>query len=188
MFDITNRELIKRLIDERKTGAYVKPMYVKIYNEAYGINELREITNYNPSAFKIGFGIHVSILDKYTFPNKMIQMYDPVEAFTIFDETRQISEKYIIFETGSVDIDMTTLDGGKQYQVNTSDAMRIGEDDRIMDTVSVTEQTSSKLSPVESDVMQQIAYYHNMLKSFLAKQQEETRKKRISEALSDWRS
>ncbi len=186
MFDSTNRELVMRLINGRKPGAYVKPLYVKIYNEAYGINELKQITNFNPSAFKIGFGIHVSILDKFAFPNKLIQMFDPMEAFTIFDDVRQISEKFIIFESGSVDIDTMVYDaGGKQYQVNTSDAMSIGDDDRIMDRVSVANQDAPKLTPSEADAIEQIAYYHNMLFHFLQEQQNEIRKKRIQEALND---
>lgn len=186
MFDSTNRELVMRLINDRKPGAYVKPLYVKIYNEAYGINELKQITNFNPSAFKIGFGIHVSILDKFAFPNKLIQMFDPMEAFTIFDDVRQISEKFIIFESGSVEIDTMVYDtGGKQYQVNTSDAMSIGDDDRIMDRVSVANQDTPKLTPSEADAIEQIAYYHNMLSQFLQEQQNEIRKKRIQEALND---
>ena len=186
MFDSTNRELVMRLINGRKSGAYVKPLYVKIYNETYGINELKQITNFNPSAFKIGFGIHVSILDKFAFPNKLIQMFDPMEAFTIFDDVRQISEKFIIFESGSVEIDTMVYDaGGKQYQVNTSDAMSIGDDDRIMDRVSVANQDTPKLTPSEADAIEQIAYYHNMLFNFLQEQQNEIRKKRIQEALND---
>ena len=187
MFDNANRDLIRALINQRKEGTYITPLYVRSYNERYGISEINQITNFNPSGFKVGFGIHISIMDKFSFPKNLIQMFDPVEAFTDYNDDQQISEKFIIFESGDVDID-DVITEGKQYQVNTHDAMSVGDDDRILDRVSEITETKSSLTSADQDAIHQLSYYYNMLKDFLTQQQEATRKRRINEALNDWRN
>lgn len=180
MFDSTNQDLIMRLINGRKTNAFVAPLYVKNYNDRYGLNEIKQINNFNPSAFKVGFGVHVSLLDKFAFPNTLMDMFDPVVAFTNFDEDKQISEKFIIFEIGAVDINMLESQGN-MMQVDTSDAV-LKEGYKLHSKAKPVNDTK-KYSWVDSEVIRQIVYYQTMLRDFLSEQQSEIRKKRIEEEL-----
>lgn len=184
MFDNANRDLIKSLINQRKEGTYITPLYVRSYNERYGISEINQITNFNPSGFKVGFGIHISMMDKFSFPKNLIQMFDPIEAFTVYNDDQQISEKFIIFESGDVDINDVVIEG-KQYHVNTHDAMSVGDDDRILDRVSEITENKSYLTSADQDAIHQLSYYYNMLKDFLTQQQKSIRKKRIEEELNN---
>ena len=46
MFDITNHERVIKLVDSRLKNSYVEPLYVKIYNNMYGLDELTEEAMY----------------------------------------------------------------------------------------------------------------------------------------------
>ena len=63
MFEITH-ELIKRYASLRNKDAHVMPMYVSLYNERYGLNELNDITDYSPHSLKVGFVSVISPIEK----------------------------------------------------------------------------------------------------------------------------
>ena len=180
-----DHDLIMKLIKSRKKDAYITPMYVRNYNERYCINELTQITNFNPSAFKVGFGVHISILDKFSFPNSLIHQFEPITAFSNFDEEKQISERFIIFETGQIDINMLEQASGKLYSVYTTDAANIKETAKLLSKATVTEQ-ETKVSPIDQKVIEQIIYYQGILRMFLSTQQETIRKKRVTEELQNY--
>lgn len=186
MFDLNDQNLIKTLIKGRKIGAYVKPVYVKNYTETYGLNQLKEIgSKYNQSACKIGFGVHISILDKFSFPKSLINTFDPNVAFTTFDDEKQISERFIIYETMHVDESILNNHPGNSYDVKTSDLMGMKEDDKLNLNDYKTDQTKSDTSSdIERKVIQQMMYYQDMIYKFLFEQRESIRKQIVQSELA----
>ena len=182
---IFDHDLIMKLIKQRKSDAYVAPMYVRIYNDRYCLNELNQITNFNPSAFKVGFGVHVSLLDKFSFPNSLMHQFDPITAFTNFDEEKQLSERFIIFETGQIDINMLeNQTSGNLYAVNTSDAIGMKETDKLHNKAIKIDQDTT-VSAIDQQVIEQLVYYQNIFLQFLTKQHEEIRRQRVQEELKN---
>ena len=100
MFDINNQDLIMKLIQGRKVGSFVTPLYVRNYNEKYGITELNQIKNFNPSSFSVGFGVTVSVFDRFSFPQNMMHLLEPVTAFSKYNEDKNTNERFIVFEIG----------------------------------------------------------------------------------------
>lgn len=175
MFDMNDQSLIMKWVDERKKGAYVSPLYVRTYNDRYSILELNQITNFNPSGFRVGFGIHISILDRFSFPNALMSNFECMTAFSHFNETYNSNERYIVLEIGNEVDDV--LNAGINTNIET---MPYSE--------KAVDGMKEKLRPDAIHTLEQIQYYQNMLFDHLSKQQEEIRKKRIQEALSEYAS
>ena len=175
MFNMDDQDLIREWIDERKSGAYVSPLYVRNYNDRYSIMELKDITNFNPSGFRVGFGIHVSIMDRFSFPNSLMSNFECMTAFSHYNDEYNTNERYIVLEIGNEVDDV--LNSG----INTN-----------IETLPYSEKAKDglkeKLKPDAIHTLEQIQYYQNMLFDFLSKQQEAIRKKRIQEALSEYSS
>lgn len=175
MFNMDDQSLIRKWIDERKSGAYVSPLYVRNYNDRYSIMELKDITNFNPSGFRVGFGIHVSIMDRFSFPNSLMSNFECITAFSHYNDDYNTNERYIVLEIGNEVDDV--LNSG----INTN-----------IETLPYSEKAKDglkeKLKPDAIHTLEQIQYYQNMLFDFLSKQQEAIRKKRIQEALSEYSS
>jgi hypothetical protein len=85
MFDVNNKDIIVKLI-MTKDDDIVIPLYVKIYNMRYSILELNDITDFDASSFKVGFGTSTSFLLKNSFPDKNIFDFDNISTFIEFDE------------------------------------------------------------------------------------------------------
>lgn len=103
MFDSTNIDYIKRVIDSRESYEYVIPLYVKIFNKKFSILELDDIDNYDSSTFKIGFGSSISILSKNSFISKFIYEFNFIQRFNEYNYEENCDTAYIIFESGYVD-------------------------------------------------------------------------------------
>lgn len=104
MFDISNEEVIIRLIDN--SDDIIFPLYIKIYNETYSLLELDKITTCNSFSFKIGFGNKTSPLQNSPkIPLDKILGYDSRNIITKYDEKTQMNIRYIIFESRRVDDD-----------------------------------------------------------------------------------
>lgn len=155
MFDLENHELIMKLINLKKPGEYLMPLYVRIYNDRYTLPELKDIRNFNPSAFKIGYGARVSMFDKCSFPKTMMFTLEPVTAFSNFNIDKNTDEKFLVFEFGMIDKSVMLPDQKNQsYQ--------------IIYTV---------LSQAES--------YQTILLEYLSKQQETIRRQLIQEMMNE---
>ena len=102
MFDINDNEKIKRYINKRKDDMIIIPMYVSLYNERYDICELDKITEYSPSALKVGFGSCMSVIEKNPFPRGYMYLVDIQTIFKEFDEVKNIDISYITFESSTV--------------------------------------------------------------------------------------
>lgn len=110
MFDIENKDRIVQLIRSKKDGAYVSPLYVRNYNDRYDLSELKDIKNFNPSSFRVGFGVMVSIFDKYSFPENMMYAFESVTAFSQYNEEKNVNERFIVFEIGKESHDLSDND------------------------------------------------------------------------------
>ena len=99
VFDINDNARIYELIRNRKEGAFVMPLYIKIYNSIYDIRDIDEIDNYVPSALKIGFGSIYGFFNKTQFPIKYIDSFDIVKQFTIFDDRINNDMNCYVFES-----------------------------------------------------------------------------------------
>lgn len=103
MFDSTNIDYIKRVINSRESYEYIIPLYVKIFNKNFSILELDDIDNYDSSTFKIGFGSSISILSKNSFISKFIYEFNFIQRFNEYNYEENCDTAYIIFESGYVD-------------------------------------------------------------------------------------
>lgn len=99
MFDIEDKERIKKYIDNRKENAIITPLYINHYGKLYNLNEVDQIHDYCPGALKIGFGGCYSLLEKKPFPMKAVYMVDVASVFDMHDEVKNIETRYIVFET-----------------------------------------------------------------------------------------
>lgn len=129
MFDMNNKELVKKIIDQRDDDEYVIPLYVKIYNEKFSILELDNITDISPSSFKVGFGSSSSIFTKNSFISKYAMDFETINVFKVFDNDNNVDVLYNIFETGFV-----TENSDMHIQINDYVQMLM---DRISDSVSI---------------------------------------------------
>ena len=100
MFDIYNEQRIAKLIDGRIPNSFVEPLYVKIYNDRYGIDELNDIMDFNPSAFKVGFGSSLGLFIRNPIDMKDLIGLDVVNKFKLYKEDLQCEHVYYIFEIG----------------------------------------------------------------------------------------
>lgn len=103
MFDSTNIDYIKRVINSRESCEYIIPLYVRIFNKTFGILELDDIDNYDSSTFKIGFGSSISILSRNSFISKFIYEFNFIQRFNEYNYEENCDTAYIIFESGYVD-------------------------------------------------------------------------------------
>ena len=167
MYDKNNHEEIARLINSKKPDAYVMPVYVQVYQEQYLISELKNIKQFNPAGFRVGFGAKKSIFDKYSLPECMLRYYTMEDWFVFHNEEKQIDEVYMIFSTAQPD---------KTLQEAIEDVVHHGGDLEV--------ETFKNLHiDVDPVVMDQVIYYYNMLRDHLEKQYNENRKKLIEEEI-----
>ena len=106
MFDITDKEMIMNIINQKKPDMIVIPLYVKVFNRIYGITELDNIMDFSKFSFKIGFGaMNQSYKStKSNFPMNQLQcFYDP-RLYHYFDEENQFKTDYVVFESDKIDV------------------------------------------------------------------------------------
>ena len=103
MFDLTERDYIKAVIDSREEDKYVIPLYVKIYNNTYSLLELDKIEEYDERSFKVGFGSSTKLLMKNSFLDRYRYELEFIDKFEHYDYEENKGVSYIIFESGGVD-------------------------------------------------------------------------------------
>lgn len=102
-FNIDDHARIAELINNRKEDAFVMPLYLKVYNTIYDIRDIKEIKSFSPSGFKIGFGACNSLFSKNNFPTQYIYNFGNVNVFTEYNEKYNSDNRYIVFESSSID-------------------------------------------------------------------------------------
>lgn len=100
MFIKEDRDDIIQKINAKLPNAYLVPMYVRNYNDTYQLEEMDEITNFNPVGFHVGFGVKISMFEKKKFPAKLFETFECVTAFTQHSDEVNTDVKYYVFETG----------------------------------------------------------------------------------------
>lgn len=100
MFDLNDKNRIMELIDGRKCDSYIEPLYIKMYNDKYGLDEIKDIHDFNPSAFKVGFGSSNGLFVKKAFQPTMATALDVITVFNMYKEDLQCSRNYYVFEMG----------------------------------------------------------------------------------------
>ena len=171
MFDIDNHEKIMELISAKHPDAYVIPIYVQLYHERYGIDELKEVKQFNPAGFRVGFGAKISMFDKHSFPSDKMFAYEIETVFSHFNEKLNTDEKFVVFSTIIVKEEKPTEE---EYSVTLSP-----------ESVVNPEAFYNKQSIVHSIVDEQIEYYYNQLKEFLKKQYETIRRQIIAADIAE---
>lgn len=101
MFDITNKELIMKLVS-MKDDDIVIPLYVRTDIDRYSILELDDIISYSPSSFKVGFGTVSGLFVKNGFDNRRAFDFDVINVFNHYNEETMSESKYTIFESGYI--------------------------------------------------------------------------------------
>ena len=102
MFNLEDKDLIKRIIDQRDKVTLMIPVCVKIDQFYWNILELDkyEITGSN---IKIVFGTSDNVFTKNKFPKNLLLMFDNVNMFSYFDEEKQVATDYFYFESNYVE-------------------------------------------------------------------------------------
>jgi len=110
MFNIEDKELIKKIIDELDgTDGIIIPVYLCVGKEYYSILEVEEIINCTPSVFKVGFGARDSIFIKNKFPKNKLITFRNSRVFSVFNEEKQYQTDYFTFESDNVPDDGSYL-------------------------------------------------------------------------------
>lgn len=177
MFDIDNHEKIMELISAKHPDAYVIPIYVQLYHERYGIDELKEVKQFNPAGFRVGFGAKISMFDKHSFPPDKMFAYEIETVFSHFNDKLNTDEKFVVFSTIIVKEEKPV---GEEYSVTISPESKINPEAFIY-----PEAFYNKQSVVHSVVDEQIEYYYNQLKEFLKKQYETIRRQIIAADIAE---
>lgn len=103
MFNLEDKDLIMDLINRRDPEDMIIPLYIKIGNNCYSLLEVDQIRNCSPSIFKIGFGSSNSVFNRIKFPINELINFENTELFNYFDDDKQMTIQYIIFESSYVD-------------------------------------------------------------------------------------
>jgi hypothetical protein len=103
MFDVNNNERVMELVNGRKSGSYVEPLYVRIYNDVYGMDELDLIEDFNPSAFKVGFGGSIGLFVKKQLNMKDLMALEVIRHWKYYHDELQCDRLYYVFEVSNTD-------------------------------------------------------------------------------------
>lgn len=109
MFDINNKDLIRKIIDTKTSDQFVIPLYIKIYNNTYSVLEMDDISEYNHHAFKIGFGACTSLFNYNPYIPKYLIEFSNRNMFNVYDEEQMISIQYYTFESDYINDETSEL-------------------------------------------------------------------------------
>lgn len=100
MFDLTNKESLRKAIDSRDLNCHIIPLYVHINNKMYGMWELHKIESFSINTLKVGFGSSIGLdvpkpmLGKYKFE------FDIKLIDNFYNYDNNMNYQYYVFETG----------------------------------------------------------------------------------------
>lgn len=109
MFNIEDKETIMKLIDIRNKDEVILPIYVRVGNSTYYLSEVDQIESCSPSIFKVGFGSSDSVFVRNKFPKNRLISFSNSKIFNHFDDDKQCSIEYFVFESSELDDDNTIL-------------------------------------------------------------------------------
>ena len=131
MFDVNNTDMIKTFIDLRdlSKGDIVIPVYLLIGNTPYAITEIDDIEYCSSSMIKVVFGSSNSVFKPYGFPASDLIRFSNVKRFSHYDEDKQFTTDYVLFESDGIDEPTNPLDENinKWYNLISDKILKIVE-------------------------------------------------------------
>lgn len=110
MFNIDDKDTIMDIINKRDRDDMVIPLYIRIGNNRYSLLEVDDIPDCSPSIFKIGFGSSNSVFNTLRFPISKLINFDYTQIFNHYDEDKQATIQYIVFESSDINNDNSLLE------------------------------------------------------------------------------
>lgn len=100
-----DKDYIKNLVNQRDDDQIVIPLYVQIYGKKYSLLELKDVkVRFTEGAFKVGYGTADALFMPNSFPVKRINDFDVITVFTEYDNVKDRTIRYMVFESGNIDL------------------------------------------------------------------------------------
>lgn len=100
-----DKDYIKNLVNQRDDDQIVIPLYVQIYGKKYSLLELKDVkVRFTEGAFKVGYGTADALFMPNSFPINRIRDFDVITVFTEYDDRKDRTIRYMVFESGNIDL------------------------------------------------------------------------------------
>lgn len=104
-FMFEDKDYIKNLVNQRDDDQIVIPLYVQIYGKKYSLLELKDVkVRFTEGAFKVGYGTADALFMPNSFPINRIRDFDVITVFTEYDDKKDRTIRYMVFESGNIDL------------------------------------------------------------------------------------
>lgn len=104
-FMFEDKDYIKNLVNQRDDDQIVIPLYVQIYGKKYSLLELRDVkVRFTEGAFKVGYCTADALFMPNSFPINRIRDFDVITVFTEYDDKKDRTIRYMVFESGNIDL------------------------------------------------------------------------------------
>ena len=99
-----DKDYIKNLVNQRDDDQIVIPLYIQIYGKKYSLLELKDVkVRFTEGAFKVGYGTADALFMPNSFPINRIRDFDVITVFTEYDDKKDRTIRYMVFESGNID-------------------------------------------------------------------------------------
>lgn len=99
-----DKDYIKNLVNQRDDDQIVIPLYVQIYGKKYSLLELKDVkVRFTEGAFKVGYCTADALFMPNSFPINRIRDFDVITVFTEYDDKKDRTIRYMVFESGNID-------------------------------------------------------------------------------------
>lgn len=100
-----DKDYIKNLVNQRDDDQIVIPLYVQIYGKKYSLLELKDVkVRFTEGAFKVGYCTADALFMPNSFPINRIRDFDVITVFTEYDDKKDRTIRYMVFESGNIDL------------------------------------------------------------------------------------
>lgn len=104
-FMFEDKDYIKNLVNQRDDDQIVIPLYVQIYGKKYSLLELKDVkVRFTEGAFKVGYCTADALFMPNSFPINRIRDFDIITVFTEYDDKKDRTIRYMVFESGNIDL------------------------------------------------------------------------------------
>ena len=104
-FMFEDKDYIKNLVNQRDDDQIVIPLYVQIYGKKYSLLELKDVkVRFTEGAFKVGYCTADALFMPNSFPINRIRDFDVITVFTEYDDKKDRTIRYMVFESGNIDL------------------------------------------------------------------------------------
>lgn len=100
-----DKDYIKNLVNQRDDDQIVIPLYIQIYGKKYSLLELKDVkVRFTEGAFKVGYCTADALFMPNSFPINRIRDFDIITVFTEYDDKKDRTIRYMVFESGNIDL------------------------------------------------------------------------------------